>query len=639
MAKRRRQRDRKQHEHHEGSRGLSTPYRTVIGEGRQLAEMWEGNWKRLNERQRLIHEYYARPEIQRAMFTYASGRKISVLRTFRPLYNRIETPEDILYIALYHAEQKGMWPSLHGMISRHIEESNQHVCDFVVEVDKMNWRACFEATLPYIELLRDFGIYARIKFSGHVSAHVMIPGETFSSPADTGNLRKQFSAIATERELLMNYVQKIVKRSDKLDRYFLRSSHFLRLAYSMNERTGLVSVPIEMEKFEKFSWRDAEARRVQVLEEWWKPTPEDAQDRMREFVAFISRNYHILQKAEATEQREKAKQCAVLEAKKRGRGDKLAREGRESPVAVRHATHPLVHAEDYQQMLSTAQEEKAWCEVFLACDGLSESLSQLQGAGSVTSLQDLATRHGGSLNELWRAWHWLHHLPALVHYSQSEVQRHIFQTSQRRRLRLWSEEGQFQLQRPEDVYLLAVFHHKLLGTHEYPAFLMSVARYEPDTRFPSGYDLMIDVDGHGQETVAAEVAAELGKALSSQNLEFIAYHAGMPHIYFWIQTPQVDEMQVERNEIPNMESAEMSQRYATITDGIHESMRHTRFPQVHWRVLKSDEFVPMPHSLNAYTGVACHLIEGMPFNLSQTMGKPTSSRSCNASVLGNNAAS
>ena len=207
----------------------------MVAKGCQLAEVWTKNRQGLNENQRVIVDYYSRPEIQRAMFRHAKGRKISALRTFRPLYNRIEAPSDILYIALYHAGHKGMWPSLHGMISRYLDESNQHVCDFVIEVNKIRSQACFEATLPYVEVLQDFGIYARLKFSGHV----IIQDETFPLPADVGNIRKQFAAVSGVREHLMNYVQKIVKHLEKLDRYFLRISHFLRLAYSTSVKIAL----------------------------------------------------------------------------------------------------------------------------------------------------------------------------------------------------------------------------------------------------------------------------------------------------------------------------------------------------------------------------------------------------------------
>ncbi len=165
---------------------------------------------------------------------------------------------------------------------------------------------------------------------------------------------------------------------------------------------------------------------------------------MREFLEFTSRRYHIMLKEETAERREQAKRRAEREARKRGTGRKPTPTGEKPPVAVSRTTEPLVGAEDYQGMLTTAQEKWIWCESFLERDGLKESLSKLRTA------EDMA---------------------------KSEVQQRIFQTSKTRRLRFWA---QFQLQRPEDIYPLAVFHHKLLGAYEYPAFLISVARCVPD---------------------------------------------------------------------------------------------------------------------------------------------------------------
>ena len=74
----------------------------------------------------------------------------------------------------------------------------------------------------------------------------------------------------------------------------------------MNERMGLVSIPIEIDEFEKFSWRNAQPHRVKVLEDWWELPPPDTQDRVREFLEFASRRYHIMQSEETSERRHKA---------------------------------------------------------------------------------------------------------------------------------------------------------------------------------------------------------------------------------------------------------------------------------------------------------------------------------------------
>ena len=47
-----------------------------------------------------IYNYYARPEIQQAMFRYAAGRQITHLRRFQPQYERLAQPQDILPLTL-----------------------------------------------------------------------------------------------------------------------------------------------------------------------------------------------------------------------------------------------------------------------------------------------------------------------------------------------------------------------------------------------------------------------------------------------------------------------------------------------------------------------------------------------------------
>ena len=589
MAKKRRRQNRKQ-QHAEQHVSLAS-YKKVIAEGQRIAEKWDANWERLNDNQQFIYDYYSRPDIQDAMFAYAKGRKISVLRVFRTMYNRIEEPQHILFIALYHADHKGVWPSIHGMISRHVEETNQHLCDFVIEVDKMRRKECFQATLPYIKLLRDFGIYSCVKFSGHVSAHVIIPGESFPTDTNAGSIRKQFVGIENLHRQLMDYVQKIIKHPEKLDRYFLKSNHFLRLAYSMNERTGLVSVPISIDEFERFSWQNAETFRVDALEDWWRTPPEDAQERMQKLLDFTARSYHVMQEEEAAERRQKTKVRTEHKAKKRAEQGRQTLKTAEQPAAVPHATELSIPAKDYQQMLETARAEQTWCEAFLARDGLKDVLLPFCDSESVMSLHDLATQQGCTLDELWRVWHWLTRQPALEHYAKSEVQGHIFQASEGRRLRFWGEDLSFQLQRPEDIYPLAVFQHLSLGMHEYPAFVRSVARYRADAQFPFGYELVVEVNGRGQEAVAAKVATEVKNVLSSQGLTFTAYHDGLPRIYLWVQI--------------ELQTLEFVYQYTVVVEEIRKAMRHAGIAQEHWRVLKRDAFAPVLASLNLYTGMPC----------------------------------
>ena len=561
-----RRQNRRQH-NQDGSPRRTGSYVNVVVFGETLAQTYEDNWDGLTHRQQVIFAYYARPEIQDAMFRYAQGRKITVLRTFRPLYNRIEAPEDILPLALYHTEEKGLWPSFHGMISRY---ENQHVCDFVVEIDyKRSWSACFKATLPYIQALRDFGVYARIKFSGHVSAHVIIPGETF--PPDIGDVRRP----------LMDYAQKIVGYPERLDRYFLQSSHFLRLPYSLNERTGLVSLPIMMDEFEQFSWQKARVENVQtVLEDWFEPPPEDAPERVRALVKFAEQQYHIFRQQELEAQTQKRQAGAT---RKRSAG----------------AIAPLITEDAYQKMLTTAQEEWDWCEALLESEALRTSLSELRDYGDVITLEAVASEYGLPLTDLWRVWRWVNHLPALEYYADQEVQEQISAACAMRRVRFWSEEAQFSLGAPEDVYPLAIYYHRQLGQAERPSFLMSVARYTTDFQELDGYDMVLEVDGGGLEQSAAKIGAEIGHASSDQGLSYTVYHAGMPCLYFWVDVPETEDSTLD----------ELTQQYGTIADDIRTKLRQAGLAQATWRLLKHDEFVPVPYSLNFYTGKPCVAVD------------------------------
>lgn len=117
----------------------------------------------------------------------------------------------------------------------------------------------------------------------------------------------------------MNYAQQVVRHAEKLDRSFTNSDHFLRLAYSMHERTELVSVLVEMKEFDKFSWRKAAARWVRVLNDWWVAPPADAVDRVREFLQFALHSYRRFRKTAVPGQQREVKRQIAREVRKHTR--------------------------------------------------------------------------------------------------------------------------------------------------------------------------------------------------------------------------------------------------------------------------------------------------------------------------------
>jgi hypothetical protein len=82
-----------------------------------------------------------------------------------------------------------------------------------------------------------------------------------------------------------------MKRPNLLDMSFLNSSrHYLRLAYSIHEGTGNVSLPIHPKKYDSFTPRMARIQNAEVMKDWWY-IPEDAGDYGKELITYLSRRY------------------------------------------------------------------------------------------------------------------------------------------------------------------------------------------------------------------------------------------------------------------------------------------------------------------------------------------------------------
>ena len=216
------------------------------------------------------------------MYRYAAGRKITFLRLFRPQYRRIMSSEDILPLTLCTFFVHGKyWPSLHGTVSRYGAKGGR-ICDVVIEIDyKSSWKKCFSMTRPIVDMLRDRGAVFYLKFSGHCSVHIIIPGEVLrirGFPVDHSRFFR----------CLSDLVKKKLKEPRYLDTSFHMPDHFLRLAYSVNENTGLVSLPLNMSDYDHFDLAQAQPKNVRPLPGWWSP-PKDTPQRMQDFIKYVMR--------------------------------------------------------------------------------------------------------------------------------------------------------------------------------------------------------------------------------------------------------------------------------------------------------------------------------------------------------------
>jgi HEAT repeat protein len=139
--------------------------------------------------------------------------------------------------------------------------------DMIFETDMQGWRRSFEDLIGAIKVLDDFGVCYRMKYSGVRSLHLMIPFEV---------LPKQFRG-----ESILNQRAEIWK---KIHSYFRRhcgmeSAHggqILRLAYSLNEDNGLVSLPILPDELSSFRPFQTNIHNVVVDKTWHGDIPSGA---------------------------------------------------------------------------------------------------------------------------------------------------------------------------------------------------------------------------------------------------------------------------------------------------------------------------------------------------------------------------
>jgi len=254
----------------------------LIQNGARTVDLSTLGSSHFTERERII-AYYAQPEVQREIYRYAKGRYLTVLRNFKPMFSTLRNADDVLPL-MFHYLKGNRWPSMHGTILRY-NEKGQKICDFVFEPDfKKNWAVAFGAARPIVQLFLKMGLPFFLKFSGNTSPHIIVPGEALASAGEEEINKNTF------REQVYSFVKSRMNKPGLLDGPNWRPEHFLRLAYSIHELGGKVSMPIKPEEFDRFNPSKARIENAVVIENWWN-IPEDAAERGKEFVQQVMKSY------------------------------------------------------------------------------------------------------------------------------------------------------------------------------------------------------------------------------------------------------------------------------------------------------------------------------------------------------------
>jgi len=130
-------------------------------------------------------------------------------------------------------------------------------CDAVVEADLTTWRESFLEVMAWIHALREANVVHRLKFSGHRSLHLLIP-----SGGDRLPVRLLAGGNAHDTDIL-------------------------RLPYSLNEDTGLVSLPLSWERLHMFRPWQANLHLVDIRDDWLRAVSEAERERTRSFLGSL----------------------------------------------------------------------------------------------------------------------------------------------------------------------------------------------------------------------------------------------------------------------------------------------------------------------------------------------------------------
>ena len=150
------------------------------------------------------------------------------------------------------------YPSLHLDLGR-----ADHGRDGGLESDLPTWRASFHDVLTLIRELRREDVPHRLKYSGSRSLHVVIPH---------GGKRVLGRRFGDSRAHMLQ---------------------IMRAPYSLNEDTGLVSLPLAWEDLPGFRPWQANMHLVRVRTEWLEEFTPEQLDRSRRFAADMRKRRHV----------------------------------------------------------------------------------------------------------------------------------------------------------------------------------------------------------------------------------------------------------------------------------------------------------------------------------------------------------
>jgi hypothetical protein len=404
---------------------------------------------------------------------------------------------------------------------------------------------------------------------------------------------------------IIDYASRHVRGKGHLDMSFRNTGHFLRMAYSINENAGGVSVPIYPDPqnphaYDDFTPERAKIENVKIIKDWWA-VPEDAPERTIEMIKFVleRKTLFIPKKVRVGMPRKvPAKQFQHLSTQLlMARGPKARTE------VLRRLQMP------YEQMLKTSRELLQRRDELMGEPNIQEAVAMLKAIheeSGVVSTQEAASRHEVASADLWFLWRWQLRQSIFDYYARDDVQETMFLHSIDRKVRLGTEDVVVELADPADILPLAVYIHETQGAVDYPTFYGTNIKRDATTDDVIGCDVVVRVDGRGDGAAAERVARQALSLLRQAGADFalllgIKSASSIQDPVSSILSPVLNII-IPSEAVPGMPRD--GDQFARVINTMEEHLKKV-LPHSHSiSVLPMGEYIPLFYSVNETSGVA-----------------------------------
>jgi len=237
---------------------------------------------------KIIHLYYSRPEVQKAIFDFSKNREV-VPRYFEGFGKRpdsIQYKNDIFELVKkgatsFHCSEE-LWQDplkiVTGMNEKQFNELREG-WDLLIDIDSKYIDYSKISAEIIIKMLKFHGIKnLGIKFSGSKGFHILIPWKAFPkviNDVKTSDMFPEWPRIITKyiiHAIKNELIEKVtdLERPSKYvkdfqapkevmpDLVLVSSRHLFRMPYSLHEKTALSSIVLNPEKIKNFQLSDAD---------------------------------------------------------------------------------------------------------------------------------------------------------------------------------------------------------------------------------------------------------------------------------------------------------------------------------------------------------------------------------------------